>query len=113
MHELSVTENLLEITLRHASSAGANRVTDLNLVIGELSSIIDDSVQFYWDIISEKTIAVGAKLHFIRVPIELECQDCGNRYNPAESDFACPNCQGERVLVVAGEEFYLDSISVE
>lgn len=113
MHELSVTENLLEITIRHASSAGANRVTDLNLVIGELSSIVDDSVQFYWDIVSEKTIAAGAQLHFQRIPLELECQECHSRYSPAENDFACPNCQSERVVVVAGEEFYLDSISVE
>ncbi len=113
MHELSVTESLLEITLRHAANAGANHVTDLNLVIGELSSIVDDSVQFYWDIVSEKTIAAGAKLHFKRLPIELSCQNCGNRYSPGKEDFACPNCLSEQVEIVAGEEFYLDSIAVE
>jgi hydrogenase nickel incorporation protein HypA/HybF len=113
MHELSITESLLEITLRHAASAGANRVTDLYLVIGELSSIVDDSVQFYWDIISEKTIAAGAMLHFERVPIELTCLNCGNQYIPGERDFACPNCRSEQVKVVAGEEFYVDSIAVE
>jgi hydrogenase nickel incorporation protein HypA/HybF len=113
MHELSVTESLLEITLRHAANEGAKRVTDLNLVIGELSSIVDDSVQFYWDIVSEKTIAVGAKLHFRRVPLELLCQNCENRYTPGKGGFACPKCQSEQVSVTAGEEFYLDSIVVE
>jgi hydrogenase nickel incorporation protein HypA/HybF len=73
MHELTITESLLEIVLRHADKAGAHRVRDLFLVIGQLSSIVDDSVQFYWDIISDGTIAEGAKLHFNRIATEIEC----------------------------------------
>ncbi|MGD8998651.1 MAG: hydrogenase maturation nickel metallochaperone HypA, partial [Anaerolineae bacterium] len=67
MHELSVTESLLEIALRHAARAGAARITRLNIVVGELSSIVDESVQFYWDIVSRGTMAEGAELHFERV----------------------------------------------
>ena len=113
MHELAITENILEITLRHANNAQAKRVTDLYLVIGELSTVVDDSVQFYWDIISENTIASGSRLHFKRVPTELECLNCGNRYEPGKEDFACPNCRSEQIKVVAGEEFYLDSLEAE
>ena len=76
MHELPVTDNLLEITLRHAKSARAKRVTDLYLVVGQLSSIIDDSIQFYWDIIAKDSIAEGAALHFRRIPVQLECRNC-------------------------------------
>ena len=112
MHELPVTESILEITLRHAQKAGATRVTDLYLVIGQLSSILDDSVHFYWDIISKDTIAEGAQLHFKRIPAELECQACGTRYPPGD-ELACPACQSIQVRVVAGEEFHLESIEVE
>jgi hydrogenase nickel incorporation protein HypA/HybF len=73
MHELSVTESILEISLRHAQEASAKRITNLYLVIGQLASIIDDSVQFYWDIISKGTIADGATLHFRRLPAKLIC----------------------------------------
>ena len=47
MHELPVTESILEIALRHAQEAGARRITDLYLIIGQLSTIVDDSIQFY------------------------------------------------------------------
>jgi hydrogenase nickel incorporation protein HypA/HybF len=75
MHELSVTESILDIATKHGQQAGATRVTDIHLVIGQLASIVDDSVQFYWDIISQDSICAAAKLHFKRIPALLECQD--------------------------------------
>ncbi len=113
MHELAVTESMLEIALRHARAQNARRITSLYLVIGKWSSIVDDSVQFYWDIISEGTIAKGAALHFTRVPVVLVCQDCGQEYSPAAEEFACPQCGGTRAKLKTGDEFHLEAIDVE
>lgn len=113
MHELSVTESILEIAVRHANQAKAKRVTNLYLVIGQLASIVDDSVQFYWDIVSKGTIAEGAVLHFHRLPARLLCQECNHQYTPSESGFSCPKCQSDRVKVVSGDEFFMEAIDVE
>ncbi len=113
MHELSVTESILEITLRHAQQARARRVTALHLVIGQLASIVDDSVQFYWDIIARGTLADGAVLYFRRIPAEMMCTVCSTRYVLPTDDMACPSCHSTQVKVVSGSEFYLDSIEVE
>jgi hydrogenase nickel incorporation protein HypA/HybF len=113
MHELTVTESILEIALRHAGQAQAKRVTDLHLVIGQLSSIVDDSVQFYWDFISEHTPAEGARLHFQRIPSEFLCLDCDRSYLPGRDDLACPSCGSAHIKILKGEEFYLESIEVE
>jgi hydrogenase nickel incorporation protein HypA/HybF len=113
MHELPVTENILKIALRHAGDAGASRITDVYLVVGQLSSMVDDSVQFYWDILTNDTPAKGAQLHFRRVPTEMVCLSCQHRYSPDQADLACPNCGGVSIQVVAGEEFYLEAIDVE
>ena len=111
MHELFVTEQIRDIAVRHAENAGAARVTNLYLVIGELSSIVDDSVQFYWDFVSEGSIAEGAQLHFRRIPAEMVCQGCGTHFSPREA-LTCPACDGSDVRVVAGEEFFLEAIDV-
>jgi len=113
MHELSVTESILEISLRHASKANAKRITNLYLVIGQLASIIDDSVQFYWDIVSKGTIADGAILHFRRLPATLACKECNHQYAPGADSFSCPNCKSDRVKVISGEEFYMEAIDVD
>lgn len=113
MHELAVTESILNIAVRHAEAAQAVRVTDLYLVLGQLSSLVDDSVQFYWDTISQATICEGARLHFERVPATLLCLNCNHTYTLPDQLIACPHCGSERVKVTAGEEFRLDSIEVQ
>jgi hydrogenase nickel incorporation protein HypA/HybF len=113
MHELTITESLLEIALRHARNANATKITDLYLVIGQLSSIVDDSVQFYWGIIAKDTQAEGAKLHFKRIPTEILCLDCSHQYFPGDNTMACPNCESIKVKIISGEEFYLEAINVK
>ena len=113
MHEMAITQSILDIAVQHAERSGTARVTALNLVIGQLSSIVDDSVQFYWDIISKDTLCEGATLNFERIPAEMNCLDCGHTYTLSRGLEACPNCEGFRVRVVAGDEFRLESIEVE
>jgi hydrogenase nickel incorporation protein HypA/HybF len=113
MHELSVTEGVLNIALRYAKQENATSITDLYLLIGQLSSIVDDSVQYYWDIISRDTIAEGATLHFERVPMQMRCLDCTQTYVPELGTLACPHCGSTHVQVTSGEEFRLESIAIE
>ena len=113
MHELTVTESILEIAVRHAREAGAARIAGIHLVLGELSSIVDDSVQFYWDMISENTLAEGAQLVFRRVPVELLCLSCAQRYSPSSVELACPSCGAVQVKIIAGEEFFVEAIDIQ
>lgn len=113
MHELSVTESILNLALENAKKEKAIKVTSINLVIGKLSSIVDDSVQFYWDIISEGTLCQNAKLTFTRLPAKLKCTDCQTEFTIEKELHACPNCGSYRSTIIQGEEFYLDSIEIE
>jgi hydrogenase nickel incorporation protein HypA/HybF len=111
MHELSITESILNIALQNTPPG--KRVTVINLVIGQFSSIVDDSVQFYWDTMSENTPAFGAKLHFERITAELQCLNCQHTFAPGKDDFDCPACKSSSVKVIKGEEFYVESIEVD
>ncbi|MBI3161504.1 MAG: hydrogenase maturation nickel metallochaperone HypA [Chloroflexi bacterium] len=113
MHELSVTQSILDIALRHAQGVGAGRVMGINLVIGEFASIVDDSVQFYWDTLANGTIAQHAQLRFTRIPGEMTCANCRYSFHPSDVDFACPKCGSGFVQITKGDEFRVDSIDVE
>ena len=113
MHELSITEQIADIAIRHGEQNAAKKITDLYLVIGELSTVIDDSVQFYWDMITKDTICEGASLHFQRIPAKFSCLDCGKEYQLVQGDLApCPNCKSTKMEILQGREFHLDSINI-
>ena len=113
MHELPIAESLLKISLQYAEKANAKRINDLNIVIGELASMVDDSIQFYWEIIAKDTIAENATLHFRRVPAELQCMSCLEKYHPTDKELVCPKCSGVGAKIIKGEEFSLESIDVD
>ena len=113
MHELSVVQSMLDIVSEKAKEISAPRVLRINLVVGEISSIVDDCVQFYFDFMAKDTVAEEAELHFERIPLKLKCRKCSHIFFPQTGQWNCPGCGSEGVQVVGGSEFYIDSIEVE
>lgn len=114
MHELAITRQIAEIAQRHGEENQASKITDLHLLIGDLSSVVDDSVQFYWDMVTEGTLCEGAELHFKRVPARLRCRECGEEYTLQNGELqVCPACESSEVEVIEGKEFQLESIEIE
>lgn len=114
MHELAVTQGILDVVLAAARANNARRVNAIDLVVGDLSSIVDDSVQFYFDMLSKGTPAEGAELRFRRQPAEATCWSCGYKFNvsvPLKP--VCPACGSTQLHVSGGKEFYVESIDVD
>ncbi|MEW5721307.1 MAG: hydrogenase maturation nickel metallochaperone HypA [Chloroflexota bacterium] len=114
MHELPVTEGILKTAIEASERNGARRISAINLVVGELSSIVDDSVQFYFDLLSKGTLAEKAVLRFRREPSIAICLDCAHRFNAtAPLEPKCPQCGGARLQVKGSRDFFIASIEVE
>ena len=113
MHELAITQNVLDIVVDHANRHGAQHVTAVNLVVGDLTGLVDDSIQFYFDMLSEKTLASGAKLSIRRVPSRVRCRACGCEFEPGDFNWSCPQCASLGGDVQSGREFLVESIEVE
>jgi hydrogenase nickel incorporation protein HypA/HybF len=114
MHELSVSQSVLDIAVRHAEKAGARRILAVHLVIGDLTGFVDDSIQFYFDFLSRETMAEGAELRFKRVPARVRCHACQSEYTPPDMRlWSCPECGALGGEVVGGREFSVASLEIE
>ena len=113
MHEYPITQDVVRIAVAAAEKAGSKKVTSIHLIVGELSSVFDESVQLFFDILSEGTLAAGARLVFKKVRAELKCISCGNIYERPKGAFDCPLCGGESRLTGKGKEFMVESVEIE
>lgn len=80
MHELPVTQSILEIVLKHAHANGVTKIHTINLAIGEMSDLENEWVQRYFDYLSKNTLAQGARLNIERTPVVLKCESCSHNF---------------------------------
>ena len=113
MHELAITQSMLDLVLEQAGKAGAKEVGKINLVIGEMTGVVEQCVQFYFSFLSRGTLAEGAALSFTMVPTTARCQGCARHFELREFDWTCPYCQSDNMEIVAGKELFVESIEVE
>ena len=113
MHELAITQSMLDIVLERAKESSAKKVGAINLVIGELSGFVEESVRFYFGFLAKDTIAEGAVLNFKPVPPRAQCRSCHNSFEIEEFDWSCPRCGGSDIEITAGKELSIESIYIE
>ena len=113
MHELAITQSMFDLVLQQAEKAGAKKVGKINLVIGEMTGVVGECVQFYFNLFSQETLAEGATLSFTMVPPKVQCRECSKTFELKEFDWACPYCQGNSLEIIAGKELFVESIEVE
>ena len=76
MHELPVVMDIIREMDEQAQKCGFEKITEIDLVIGELSSVVDESVQMYFDVASQDHPCENAKLKFEHEPAMLKCKEC-------------------------------------
>lgn len=116
MHELPVTQSILEVVLKHARMNGVRRVHAVNLAVGRLSDLEDEWIQQYFDYLSKGTLAEGAKLNIERIPVVFRCTSClaGFEVDVREMrDILCPECGKNDFTLVSGREYYIKDMEAE
>ncbi len=114
MHELSVTESILEIALDYALRHHAQKIIEIRLKIGEITDFDDEWIQRYFDFVGKGTIAEGAKLGISRVPAQLQCNSCSFIFPLEKSTWntQCPSCSTKDCRLISGREFQVESLEV-
>ncbi|MGI6737558.1 MAG: hydrogenase maturation nickel metallochaperone HypA [Anaerovoracaceae bacterium] len=113
MHEYPITEQIVKMAEEHCREAGASAVRKVNLVCGDYSGFVPESIHMYFDLIAEGTLCDGAEIEIRRVRPKMRCPSCGKLFVRRPLSFACPDCGVDGEPTDIGKEFYIDSIEVE
>ena len=113
MHELGLTQQLVDLAVTRAGEAKAQRVVAIDLVVGALAGVDAEAISFCFEVVSRGTLAEGAVLRIEHEPIEIECRRCRRREPVGELELWCRRCESAEVDVVAGKSFRVRSLEVE
>jgi len=108
MHELAITQNIVDIISEKAES---RRVIRVKLAIGKLSAIEPDAVQFCFDVCTRGTYAEGALLEIDHIDGMGRCQQCAREMPLALAAWAC-QCGSDDIDCIAGQELNITEMEV-
>lgn len=115
MHELSITQSIVDIAVKNCIDNGYRLIKKIYISIGAASGVMPDSLYFAFDIIKKDTIAENAELCINLIPIRGVCKQCSKEFNSHSGTyiFNCPLCNSEAITVTGGFELELSDIEVE
>ncbi len=115
MHELPVTESILDIVLKHAENNNVKKIVTIYLGVGELSDLEDEWMQKYFEYLSKGTLAEDARLSIERIPITMQCGTCSHVFTVEKKGLGkiqCPKCNAENCTLKSGREYYIKNMEV-
>ena len=113
MHELALTEGVINLIESQREQDGFDRVLQICLRVGEYSGVIPECISEFFPIAAKGSCAEGAEIVVESVKASFECLDCGYAGEIDRRLARCPVCGGEALKMTAGREFYVDSLKVE
>jgi Zn finger protein HypA/HybF involved in hydrogenase expression len=98
VHELGITQGIVDRAREAAAGAGAVKVTDLYLTITPAADFTSESIEMYYEMLTdEDKLLKGATLHFATAPVAATCLSCGEEFPTEAPQPVCPMCGSQQV----------------
>lgn len=108
MHELSITQSVVDAVRAHAGDA---KVTSVRVRVGKLCGVVPDAMRFCFDLVTEGTVLEGAELLIDEPTGRAHCRTCTADFELGDLILLCP-CGSADVEIVSGRELTVQSIEV-
>jgi len=112
MHELSIAMGIVKIAEDETKKANAEKVTKIELVVGVLSGIEIDSLEFVWSSAVKDSVLEKAELEIIQISGRGKCADCDTEFDMENIYDCCPNCNSNFKGILKGKELKVKALEV-
>ncbi len=114
MHEMGMVQFVFDTVRQTAEQHGAKRVNAVVIQAGALRGIVEQYMNFYWEMLAKDTDYADTKIVIEKIPVRLRCRDCGREFEPPEGEvFDCGDCKTKNVEAIRGTELIIKEIQVE
>lgn len=115
MHEYSIVEGVLDSVIPAAEKAGADRLVCVRLRVGDMTEVVQESLDFMWGICCEQRgpMAEGCRLEVEYVYPRSACLKCGHEFEHDRFHLKCPECGSASTMLLSGRELEIASMDVD
>jgi len=113
MHELSLAMSVREIVEDAALKNGSTKVNEVNIIVGEFSSVSVDALEFAMEVTKKGSVFENAKINITSTKTILECSQCKGETVMEDYIFKCSSCGSTSVKIISGDRMYVDSIDID
>jgi hydrogenase nickel incorporation protein HypA/HybF len=113
MHELSVAEALISQMEEILNKENAQKALSAKLLVGALSGIEIDALEFALPIAAEGTKIEKCDFFMEKIPVTVECKDCSKKSEPELPLVECAHCGSSNVNIIEGKDFTLKSMEIK
>lgn len=113
MHELGITQSIVDIATRTAREQKAEKILSVTVEIGDLSGVVADAVEFCYEACVQGTLLENSRLIINRIAGTGRCDDCGADASIDNMTFACPACGSYALQRTGGEELNIKEVEIE
>jgi len=93
VHELGITQGIIDRAREAAQANAAMRVTDLYLTMTPAADFSQDSIEMYFEMLAgEDELFRGATLHFDHQRVAATCLSCSDEFSTDAPQPVCPQC---------------------
>jgi len=112
MHEISLCEGIRGVIEDQMRTQKIAQVRKVRLEIGRFSCVEKSALGFAFDVVMKGTVAEGAELILLDMPGRAMCYDCLHEVELDDRLAACPDCGGDKLMPVAGDEMRIKNLEV-
>lgn len=115
MHEYSIVEGVLDSVIPAAEKAGADRIVCVRLRVGDMTEVVQESLDFMWGICCEQRgpMVEGCRLEVEYVYPRSACLKCGQEFEHDRFHLKCPECGSASTMLLSGRELEIASMDVD
>lgn len=114
MHELSIVYGIISASTEAAEKERATQIKTVTLRLGALAGVVEDALQFSYDIATKGTMLDGSTLVVHRLPVVIHCAACQqDRELSGIQSFRCPVCETPSFDLRQGRELEIESLEIE
>ncbi len=112
MHELSLAQNIIDTIQQCIPQSDWGKVTLVRLKVGACAGVVQDSLEFSYQVITADTQFKSSRLEIESIPFTIQCNECGSITENEAGFTLCAVCGSTNTKITSGTELQVTEVEI-